>query len=196
MEAQGRSLLLFNGFRIKGRWWGKSRWSQLAVPAPLWELLNVTREVLLAVQKQLDAATSRLKKAARDQPAGVGALTSQVLEREILDWHRFGHRRQVASLTGLGPGVRASGLKTRNGPITKHGNRRWRTALIELAWRCVRFQPDYPPVRRWQPVLLNPKAVAEPRTRPSWPSADGWPLTCGGSIPDGPPRKNWGSNKQ
>jgi transposase len=55
--------------------------------------------------------------------------------------------------------VRASGLKTRNGPITKHGNRRLRTALIELAWRCVRFQPDYPPVRRWQPVLLNPKAV-------------------------------------
>jgi transposase len=161
LEAQGRSLLLFNGFRVKGRWWGKSRWSRLAaeIPGPLLELLNVTHAVLLAVQKQLDAATSRLKKAARDQPAGVGALTSQVLEREILDWHRFGNRRQVASLTGLCPGVRASGLKTRNGPITKHGNRRLRTALIELAWRCVRFQPDYPPVRRWQPVLLNPKAV-------------------------------------
>jgi transposase len=162
LEAQGRSLLLFNGFRIKGRWWSKSRWSQLAteIPGPLMELLKVTREVLLAVQAQLDAATNRLKKAASDQPAGVGALTSQVLEREILDWQRFRNRRQVASLTGLCPGVRASGLKTHHGPITKHGNRRLRTALIELAWRCVRYQPEYPPIRKWQPVLLNPKAVS------------------------------------
>lgn len=90
---------------------------------------------------------------------GVGALTSQILEREILDWHRFKNRRQVASLTGMCPGVRSSGPKTRSGPITKHGNRRLRTALVELAWRCVRFQPEYPPLKKWQPVLLNPKAT-------------------------------------
>jgi transposase len=57
------------------------------------------------------------------------------------------------------PGVRASGLKIRNGPITRHGNRRLRTALVELAWRCVRFQPEYPPLKKWRPVLLNPKAT-------------------------------------
>ena len=43
--------------------------------------------------------------------------------------------------------------------ITKHGNRRLRTALIELAWRCVQFQPEYPPMKKWRLVLLNPKAT-------------------------------------
>jgi transposase len=100
-----------------------------------------------------------LEGAATPQVCGVGALTSQVLEREILDWNRFQNRRQVASMTGMCPGVRASGAKIRTGSITKHGNRRLRTALIELAWRCVRFQPDYQPIKKWRPVLLNPKAT-------------------------------------
>jgi transposase len=160
-EAQGRSLLLFNGIRITGRWWQDRPWAQLQsqVPAALLELLAVIRQLLLAVQTQLEAATARLQSAATPQVCGVGALTSQVLEREILDWHRFTNRRQVASLTGMCPGVRASGSRIRNGQITKHGNRRLRTALIELAWRCVRFQPEYPPIKKWRPVLLGTKAT-------------------------------------
>jgi transposase len=167
LEAQGRSLLLFNGVRWRGRWWIKSHWSPLAdqIAASLLELLTVLRDLLLAVQAQLEAATNRMKKVASEQPAGVGALTSQVLEREILDWRRFSNRRQVASLTGMCPGVRASGLKSRNGPITKHGNRRLRTALIELAWRCVQYQPEYPPLRRWRPVLLHPKATGATKNK-------------------------------
>jgi transposase len=159
-EAQGRSLLLFNGVRIQGRWWHDLQWSKLVLQlAPaLLELLTVLRELLLAVQARLEAATQRLEGAATAQPRGVGALTSQVLEREILDWRRFGNRRQVASLTGMCPGVRASGNKTRSGCITKHGNRRLRTALIELAWRSVRYQPDYGPVRKRRSILLSSKA--------------------------------------
>jgi transposase len=161
LEAQGRSLLLFNGVRVRGRWWQPRQWHPLAgqIPAGLLELLTVTRELVLAVQTQLNAATGRLQAAATEQPNGVGALTSQVLAREILDWRRFTNRRQVASLTGMCPGVRASGNKSRTGPITKHGNRRLRTALVELAWRCVRFQPNYPPVQKWRLVLANPRAT-------------------------------------
>ena len=160
-EAQGRSLLLFNGVRLKGRWWQAGQWTKVQerVSVALKDLLTVIRDLLLSVQTQLEAATARLENAATVQPRGVGALTSQVLEREILDWHRFKNRREVGSLTGLCPGVRSSGPKTRSGPITKHGNRRIRTALIELAWRCVRFQPDYPPLKKWKLVLLNPKAT-------------------------------------
>jgi len=162
LEAQGRSLLLFNGIRFKGRWWQENLWKGLMerLDAELVELLTVLRDLVLAVQKQLEAATSRLQSAAAPQVCGVGALTSQVLEREILDWGRFQNRRQVASLTGMCPGVHASGSRTRTGPITKHGNRRIRTALIELAWRSVHFQPDYPPLKKWRPVLLNTKATS------------------------------------
>ena len=166
-EAQGRSLLLFNGIQTKGRWWQPSPWSllQKQLSCELLELLTVIRQLLLAVQAQLEAQTQKVEEAAKPQVRGVGALTSQILEREILDWNRFTNRRQVASLTGMCPGVRASGNKTRNGPITKHGNRRIRTALIELAWRTVRFQPQYPPLRRWRPVLANPQSSAAARKK-------------------------------
>jgi transposase len=161
-EAQGRSLLLFNGLQIKGRWWNEPLWEQVTEQAPsaLRELLEVLRNLLLAVQEQLDLATARLEKQATKQPCGVGALTSQVLEREILTWDRFKNRRQVASLTGMCPGVWATGDSCQTGSITKHGNRRLRTALVELAWRCVRFQPEYKPVKHWWPVLASPKASA------------------------------------
>lgn len=162
LEAQGRSLLLFNGVRLRGRWWQACLWAkcQSQLSAPLLELLGVLRNLVLAVEKQLETATERREKSAPLQPRGVGLLTSQVLEREILDWHRFKNRRQVASLTGMCPGVRASGNYRRSGSITKHGNRRLRTALIELAWRILRYQPDYRPVQKWKPLLASPKTTA------------------------------------
>jgi transposase len=167
LEAQGRSLLLYNGVRVRGHWWQNRPWAILAprLPAPLVELLNVFRDLVLAVQAKLDQATQQLEAAASPQPRGVGALTSQVLEREILDWHRFSNRRQVASLTGMCPSVHASGAHLRSGSITKHGNRRIRTALIELAWRCVRFQGSYRPLQRWRPILLSSQASAAARKK-------------------------------
>jgi len=161
LEAQGRSFLLYHGMRVKGRWWQERHWDTLQhqVAEPLLKLLTMIRDLLLAVQTQVNLATKELEQRATPQPRGVGALTSQVLEREILDWHRFQNRRQVASLTGMCPRVRASGLQQWSGAITKHGNRRRRTALVELAWRCVRFQPDYPPLQKWRTVLTSPKAT-------------------------------------
>jgi len=160
LEAQGRSQLLYYGLRIKGRWWQERQWLPLSsqISPELLAMLTITRDLLLAVHAQAEAATVRLEEAATVQPRGVGALTSQVLEREILDWGRFKNRRQVASLTGMCPGVRASGNQSHSGAITKHGNRRIRVALIELAWRCTRFQPDYPPLKKCREVLLSSKA--------------------------------------
>ena len=37
--------------------------------------------------------------------------------------------------------------------MTKHGNPRLRAALVELAWRLVRFQPNYKPVVKWRQIL-------------------------------------------
>lgn len=161
LEAQGRSLLLFNGLRIRG-WWQPKGWELVKqqAPAGVLELLEVLRGLLLSVQEQLNLATARLEQAASKQPCGVGALTSQVVEREILRWDRFKNRRQVASLTGMCPSLWSTGNYQLSGSITKHGNRRLRTALVELAWRCVRFQPQYQPVKRWGPVLASSKASA------------------------------------
>ena len=43
--------------------------------------------------------------------------------------------------------------------MTKHGNPRFRAALVELAWRLVRFQPNYKPVVKWRRLLAK-KALA------------------------------------
>ena len=87
-------------------------------------------------------------------------VTWVVLAREILDWSRFQNRRQVASYTGLCPGVHTSDGKGREGAINRCGNRAVRTALVELVWRLVRWQPDYKPVR-----AHVDKAALSPRRR-------------------------------
>ncbi len=137
--------------------------------------------LLLTVQAQLEAAElPGCKTAAAPQVCGVGALTSQVLEREILDWGRFKNRRQVASLTGMCPGVHlSSGSKIRNGPITRHGNRRIRTALVELACkRCLRPDPTIGQCKNGGRCWPRLSPVAGPRRRRSWRWAGDWPSTC------------------
>jgi hypothetical protein len=34
-------------------------------------------------------------------------------------------------------------------------NPRVRAALVEAAWRLARFQPNYPPVRKWRRILAK-----------------------------------------
>jgi len=52
-------------------------------------------------------------------------------------------------------GEYSSGGKRMPGAVTKHGNPRLRAALVELAWRLVRFQPGYPPVHKRLPILAK-----------------------------------------
>jgi len=39
--------------------------------------------------------------------------------------------------------------------VTKHGNPRLRAALVEAAWRLVRFQPEYRAVKKWRHLLAK-----------------------------------------
>jgi len=154
-EAQGRSLLLCQDRRVRGQWWKARAWAihQQDLPGWLSAILENLRRLILAADELLQAVSLQIQSQALDQPKGFGLLTSEVLRREVLDWHRFKNRRQVASLTGMCPGVRASGNQSISGPINKHGNPRLRRALVELAWRVVRYQPRYGPVVKWWPVL-------------------------------------------
>lgn len=149
-EARGRSLLLFYGYHVSGKWWSKSRWSEEEKTLPPWLVEQLT--IIRAAIVQLDGQekTLRLKleaEAPKTLPKAIGALTWVLLLREICDWARFKNRRQVSSYTGLCPGVQQSGRRKRDGSINRYGNPRVRALLIELVWRLARWQPDYPPVR-------------------------------------------------
>jgi transposase len=168
VAAQGRGLLLSQGQREKRGWWEGRRWEGLNVQLPAWlvERLEVFRRVLATLTAELDAATAALEAVAPAvRPKGLGGLTYEVIEREVGQWDRFANRRQVGSYTGLCGGISSSGRTTHLLPITKHGNARLRTALIELAWRLVMWQRDCKLVQKWWRVLGNAKATKAARKK-------------------------------
>lgn len=168
IEAQGRSLLLAQGCRVPGRWWQSANWLRLQRTLPPWlvELLTLLRECILTAHQKTERLTQTVEEAAKGfQPVGLGALSSEVIDREIGDWSRFSNRRQIASYTGLCPGEHSSGGSRRLGSVTKHGNPRLRHTLIEAAWRLVNFQPQYRAVRRWITVLCAPTRNAAARKK-------------------------------
>jgi len=162
VAAQGRGLLLTQGHREKKGWWEPKRWEDLRVKLPAWlvQRLEVFRRVLAILTTELDTASAALEKAAPGaRPKGLGGLTYEVVEREVGQWDRFQNRRQVGSYTGLCGGISSTGKSTHLLPITKHGNVRLRTALIELAWRLVLWQRDCKLIKKWWRVFGNPKAT-------------------------------------
>ena len=119
LEAQGRCLLLAQGHRVKGRWWQGQAWEELQrqVPGGIAELLEPLRECILTAHQKTQHLTQTVQAAAAQaQPVGLGALSSEIIAREIGDWKRFTNRRQVASYTGLCPGEHSSGASRPAGP--------------------------------------------------------------------------------
>jgi transposase len=161
LASMGRSLLLLHGRRESNDWWKPSRWKLLQTLLPNWllEPLVVYHQLIGQVQAQVKALDEKLKaKALPERPRGLGQLSCEQIESEVCDWTRFQNRRQVGSYAGLTGGVSGSGERLADLSITKAGNRRLRTTLIELAWRMVFYQPDYWLVKKWKRVLHNPKA--------------------------------------
>jgi transposase len=156
LEAQGRSLMVNHGSEPVQQWWKKRAFAQLGVPQWIRELLGNSQPILLALQNKIDQLTLQLQSAAASEPPrGLGKMTSVIIDREIGNWHRFNNRRQIASYTGLCPGEYSSGQKRVQSCVTKHGNPRLRAALVELAWRMVRFQPRYRAVCKWKARLAK-----------------------------------------
>ena len=164
LAAQGRSHALYYGAHLEGAWWTGGLWKELVVPPMVRELLEPLRRLIQALEQELKTLTQALTDATPEElPKGLGKLTYEVLEREVGDWHRFDNRRQVASYTGMCPREDSSAQRRFQGSISKHGNPRVRTVLVEASWRLVHYQPAYKPVARWLPVLTHPKTTRSKR---------------------------------
>lgn len=72
---------------------------------------------------------------------GVGQLGASRLMLELF-WREFGNRRQLGACVGLVPQPYDSGQSRIDQGISKQGNRRVRTQLIEMAWCWLRYQPS------------------------------------------------------
>jgi transposase len=122
------------------------------------ELERLRRRLVLVLEliRELEAERDSAMIAAADDDVtqkitalqrirGIGANFAAVLVREV--FYRcvlslLRHRRQLASYVGIVPMPYQSGGVDRDRSISRMGNPRARTSMIQLAWLWLRYQPD------------------------------------------------------
>lgn len=72
----------------------------------------------------------------------LGMQSSWTLVMELFAWRHFKNRKHLASLVGLTPMPYQSGDNAQEQGISKSGNPQLRSALIELSWFWLRYQPQ------------------------------------------------------
>jgi transposase len=72
------------------------------------QLENWQEEALAVDAKERQVRRELENMVSIELPIGVGALSWITLQLEIRDWDRFRNRRQIASYTGLCPGIHNS----------------------------------------------------------------------------------------
>ena len=95
-----------------------------------------------AEQRQAVAADTEPQVVRLAQLRAIGIGSGWVLVKELFGWRRFHNRREVAGCLGLTPSPYASGESETEQGISKAGNRRVRTLMVELAWSWLRYQPE------------------------------------------------------
>jgi transposase len=109
--------------------------------------LELLLEQIKATETERDALLAGQEVAAPAPAAmlleikGIGPEFADVLCSEGLFRH-FANRRQIASYAGLAPTPWQSGSVDHEQGVSKAGNPRLRTTLIQLAWLWLRHQPQ------------------------------------------------------
>jgi transposase len=96
----------------------------------------VREELLASERKEANSTISML-----ENIRGIGAEVASVLWTEGF-YRQFDNRRQVAAYAGLAPTPWQSGAVNRDQGVSKSGNPRLRTTMVQLAWLWLRHQPD------------------------------------------------------
>jgi transposase len=161
-EARGKGLLCAQGIQVRGRWWRGDSWLELTSDPRLkdWmkEQLVGWRNKILSTDEEQSALRERIAALAPAiLPKGVGAYSAAVLHYELRGFEHFKNRRQVGSITGLCPGVHLSDGRGKEGSINRCGIGIVRWTLVEMVWRLMIWQPQYPPVRRLAAGLVKSK---------------------------------------
>ncbi|MBM0745608.1 IS110 family transposase (plasmid) [Phormidium sp. CLA17] len=116
----------------------------------LWQgELDLELQSLDILWQQLQSVDEQLEKIAQQDEQvkllqtipGVGRRTAEVIVAALDDPNRFQNARQVSAYAGLVPDQRQSGQTNRLGRITRRGSRILRSALVEVAWAMLRYNP-------------------------------------------------------
>ncbi len=152
-----KDLLVTQNVRVKrvgGRGW-QNHLAAMALPAKLRAELERETERLALVERQIaqlqrehahELKTSNAEPYAKQRRLqrlrAVGQVGAWTLVRELFGWRVFNNRRELAGSVGLCGSPYNSGTMERDQGISKAGNPRIRTLMVELAWQWLRWQPD------------------------------------------------------
>jgi len=143
-----RPLIIIGGRDWAG-WWGAHG---MQVPPELRAELERESARLALVKQQIKELEAARRHALEDgkqpmvaqlaQLRAIGTKSAWVLVKELFGWRRFANRRELAGSLGLAPTPYDSGASQVEQGISKAGNKRARSLLVELAWGWLRLQPD------------------------------------------------------
>jgi transposase len=128
------------------------------LPEPLRARLAPLLTAIAGVTAQLTAIDKALAQVVRaDEVAqrfcaapGIGPITALTFEAVVDDVARFSSAKEVRAYVGLVPREQSSGEQRLRGHITKAGNARLRTLLVEAAWSILRYEHEATrPLRDW-----------------------------------------------
>ena len=74
------------------------------------------------------------------QLKGVATTSASVLLDEGVVWRAFQNRRQIGGLLGFAPATYDSGESARDQGISRAGNKRLQSVMVQLAWGWVHWQ--------------------------------------------------------
>lgn len=118
---------------------GREFLTELDLPQRWQETIGQSLEVIDHLDSQIICCEQRLRQAGADDPQvqllktapGIADILAFTIASEIGDIGRFPSPNKLVSYSGLAPRVIQSGETDRRGPLTKHGPRWLRWALIE-----------------------------------------------------------------
>ena len=115
------------------------------------QLVELERQRDAVIEDKAPGRAERVQHLARLQ--GIGMQSATLLVREAFV-REFTNGKALGAYAGLVATPYSSGGSEREQGISKAGNRRLRTAAVELAWLWLRYQPDSALVR-WFPGRLG-----------------------------------------
>ena len=149
-RQQVSALLLRLGLYYPGKTtWGKAHMAWLAGQKLAHLEQRIALEEMLHAVRQAGDRIARLEQAihaavpdwslapsatALMALRGIEFIAATTLLAEIGDLTRFRTPRELMAWLGMVPSEHSTGERTRRGPITKTGNRRARSILVECAW--------------------------------------------------------------
>jgi transposase len=129
---------------------GRELLERLDLPEPWRQTVDASIGLIDDLEGQIAAINKQLRETGADHPyvpllltvPGIGQVLAYTIAAEIGDISRFASPSKLTGYSGLCPRVIQSGERDRRGPLTKHGPKYLRWALLEATMHALRH-PAY-----------------------------------------------------